>query len=113
MHSRKAVPWVIHALKIDPEFFLAIYEGRKTSELRSETDRRFGVGDILWLREMAWQPSNGPGSPRYTGRYCLAEVTHVLRGEPWLAPSVASLSLRLLSDQSLDTVTTRTGHGTA
>ena len=104
---------MIHALKIESEFFLAISEGRKTSELRSETDRRFGVGDILWLREIALQPSNGPGSPRYTGRHCLAEVTHVLRGEPWLAPSVASLSLRLLPDQSLDTLTTRSGHGTA
>lgn len=104
---------MIHALKIESEFFLALYEGRKTNELRSEAERRFAVGDILWLAEIAPQPSNGPDSPRYTGRHCLAEVTHVLRGEPWLAPSVASLSLRLLPDQSLDTVTTRTGHGTA
>ena len=104
---------MIHALKIESEFFLALCEGRKTNELRSETDRRFGVGDILWLREIAQQPSYDPDSPRYTGRHCLAEVTHVLRGEPWLAPSVASFSLRLLPDQSLDTVTTRTGHGTA
>lgn len=48
-----------HELKIWPAFFAAVAEGTKTFEFRKD-DRKFGVGDILILRE--WNPFAG-GDP--------------------------------------------------
>ena len=78
-----------HTLKTWPEFFEAVVDGRKTFEVRMETDRRFEVGDTLCLRE--WRPD----SETYTGRDHHAEVTYVLRGHEWgLSPLAAVLGIR-------------------
>lgn len=76
-----------HELKIQPKYFLAVWEGAKTCELRRD-DRGFEVGDILRLRE--W---NGED---YTGSMIDVEVTHILRNCPeyGLADGYCILSFR-------------------
>lgn len=59
-----------HHLKIWPEFFEAVLDGRKTFEVRND-DRGFEVGDVLELRE--WSPDRRD----YTGRSCAREVTYL------------------------------------
>lgn len=61
-----------HSLKILPEFFEPVVDGRKTFEVRYN-DRDFQVGDILNLREF----NNG----EYTGASFDVEVTYIL-GNP-------------------------------
>lgn len=51
----------VHDLKVWPQHFAALADGRKTFEVRRD-DRGFNQGDTLRLRE--WQP----GAARYTGR---------------------------------------------
>lgn len=60
---------MIHALKILPEYFEAVRNGRKTFELRNN-DRDFRVGDYLALNE--WDGDH------YTGRTELVEVTYMM-----------------------------------
>jgi hypothetical protein len=62
-----------HELKVWPEFFEPLIEGRKTAEYRKD-DRGFHLGDTLWLRE--WEPS----TEAYTGREACAVVTHITGG---------------------------------
>ena len=61
----------IHELKILPEFYKAVLDGRKTFEIR-RNDRDFQVGDILELREwdsvIKW----------YTGNSIKFVVTYLL-----------------------------------
>ncbi len=63
-----------HELKTWPEYFAAVWDGRKTFELRRDDGRGFAVGDVLWLRE--WRPTD----QEYTDRHVRARVTYVLRG---------------------------------
>lgn len=62
----------IHELKILPEYFEAVKDGRKTWEIRKD-DRGYKDGDILFLREYE--------KGRYTGRYCFKNVTYIYRGD--------------------------------
>ena len=64
---------MIHELKILPEYFEAVIEGRKTFEIR-KNDRVFEIGDMLALNEYA-------DGKRYTGNSCLVYVDYILRGE--------------------------------
>lgn len=59
-----------HELKIWPQFFQAIIDGRKTFEVR-KNDRNFREGDQLFLREYA------PDPKMYTGREMLVHVTYL------------------------------------
>lgn len=56
-----------HELKCWPEYFIAIWDGLKSFEIR-KNDRNYQVGDTLRLRE--WHPSHG-----YTGRQVERKVS--------------------------------------
>lgn len=58
----------VHHLKIEPQYFLAIQQGRKNFEIR-KNDRDFQEGDKLILQEYL------PGS--YTGRDITAEIGYI------------------------------------
>lgn len=80
---------VVHDLKIRPEYFKAVADGRKKFELR-KNDRGFSVGDHIYLYEY--------GAGGLTGRYCLVEVTYILENAKkyGLLPGYAVLSFNLL-----------------
>lgn len=69
-----------HSLKCWPGPFEAIDADAKTFEFRSESDRRFAVGDNLDLME--WDPSD----ESYTGRHLCARVRYLLRGPAFGIP---------------------------
>lgn len=62
-----------HELKIWPEFFDAVNDGRKTNELR-KSDRSFQVGDLVKLRE--WDDRKFI----FTGRECTRKITYITEG---------------------------------
>ncbi|RXK26450.1 RNA-binding protein [Bacillus velezensis] len=62
---------VRHHLKILPEYFEALKDGRKTFEIRHD-DRGFKEGDTLSLNE--WQDG-------YTGRSIEVDVTYITNFE--------------------------------
>lgn len=68
-----------HDLKILPEYFDAVADGRKTFEMR-KNDRDFREGDWLKLRE--WEPASIENATpaQYTGQRCLRRVSYVLDG---------------------------------
>lgn len=66
-----------HKLKILPEYFEAVIDGRKKFELRN-ADRDYSVGDILDLREYDSKTCT------YTGRRVLCFVTYILDLQPLL-----------------------------
>jgi hypothetical protein len=82
---------MIHEVKIDERFLQAIWEGRKTAELRRD-DRNYGVGDRVVLREWSLEKRWGP-------RFVVVEITHIYAAgdDAWdfLTPGVALLSFRV------------------
>ena len=68
------MPAKIHELKVWPEYFTALLDGRKTFELRKD-DRGFGVGHVLDLREFS------PGDETYTGRSVRKKISYISYGD--------------------------------
>lgn len=62
---------MVHELKILPEYYCDVANGKKTFELRKH-DRDYKVGDTLILREYA----NG----KYTAWYIKREIVYILEG---------------------------------
>lgn len=62
-----------HELKILPQYFQEVWDGKKNFELR-RNDRDYKVGDILLLREYI----NG----EYTGSFLRVIVTYILKDCP-------------------------------
>jgi len=73
-----------HELKTRAEPFQAVWEGRKTCEVRVD-DRDYQVGDALRLREY------DPDEKTYSGRSIHTRVTHIVRA-PWLPPGLCVMS---------------------
>ena len=73
-----------HRLKILPQFYTAVADGRKTFELRKD-DRGFAGGDSLVLCE--WD------GEAYTGRELRFDIGYMLEGYEGLAPGYAILGL--------------------
>lgn len=67
---RCIVKFMMHELKILPEYFQAQAKGVKTFEIR-ENDRNFKVGDDLWLREYDSK------SKKYTGNGLVVNITYL------------------------------------
>ncbi|KIN37585.1 ASCH/PUA domain-containing protein [Bacillus subtilis] len=76
---------VRHHLKILPEYFEAVIDGRKTFEIRND-DRGFKEGDILCLNE--WQGE-------FTGRSIDVQVTYISNFEQ--KPGYVVLGTKLMS----------------
>lgn len=74
MPSLRGGSVVRHELKTWPVYWEAIYDGRKTFELRKEDDRHFEVGDTLILHLY------DPEKEEYDGYSIEAVVTYLLRG---------------------------------
>lgn len=58
-----------HSLKVLPEYYKEIVNGKKTFEIR-KNDRKYQVGDKLILKE--WDGEN------YTGNITKKEITYIL-----------------------------------
>jgi len=69
-----ADPTAHHELKVWPDYFDALVSGAKPFDVRSESDRLFGVGDIVTFREF------DDKAETYTGRTLTQSITYVLRG---------------------------------
>lgn len=75
---------ITHQLKILPEYFQAVIDGRKKAELRTN-DRDFKVGDYLLLVE--WDG----GADKYTGRKIVVEISDITQCD-FAAPQLVMLS---------------------
>nr|DAY73518.1 MAG TPA: activating signal cointegrator [Caudoviricetes sp.] len=80
---------MIHALKIEPNFYEEIRNGDKQFEVR-EDDRHYSVGDVLALNEL------DDTRTEYTGRALLTKVTCVLRDERFLQKNYVVMGIKLL-----------------
>lgn len=58
----------VHELKIAPQYFSPLVDGKKTFEIR-KNDRGYEVGDMLHLKEFK--------EGLYTGKTTLVEVTYI------------------------------------
>lgn len=79
---------MIHQLKIKPEYFQAIAEGRKNFEVRNN-DRQFQAGDFLALNELATVEQFGE-----TGRCLLVEVTYILNNQDYCKDGQVIIGIR-------------------
>lgn len=80
-HSRTVIT---HQLKILPEYFQAVIDGRKKAELRTN-DRDFKVGDYLLLAE--WNN----GTDEYSGRKIVVEISDITQCD-FVSPKLVMLS---------------------
>lgn len=67
-------------LKIWPEPFKAILNGRKRYEVR-KTDRDFRIGNIIMLREFL------PKKEQYSGEFFLGKITYITKAGTWGLPN--------------------------
>lgn len=78
-----------HSLKIEHGYFEAVLNGKKTYEIR-RNDRGFKLGELLRLRELDAE-CNG-----YTGRFALAEITHITSDKRFCKEGYVVMGIKLL-----------------
>lgn len=66
-------------LKIWPEPFKAVLEGKKRYEVR-KADRKFTVGDDILLSEFL------PKKQIFTGRFFVGKITYITKAGTWGLP---------------------------
>ncbi|AJJ63492.1 DUF3850 domain-containing protein [Yersinia aldovae] len=81
---QEAVSPKTHQLKILPEYFQVVIEGKKKAELRTN-DRDFAIGDYLLLAE--WDG----GTDEYTGRKIVVEISDITQCD-FVSPNLVMLS---------------------
>jgi len=76
-----------HELKIAPQYFQAVWDDKKTFEVR-KNDRDFRVGDMLILREY----TNG----EYTGGAVCKKISYILTSADFegIAPGYCVLGIK-------------------
>lgn len=97
----------IHELKTDPDVFAAVWEEKKTYEIRLN-DRDFQEKDVVILRETKYTGQQMYfGKPlEYTGRVIHTHITHVLRGpiyglhNKWCILSLANERIKFVSNEN-------------
>lgn len=78
---------IVHELRCWVEYFEAVWDGRKTFEVRYD-DRGFQTGDSVALREWdqkgecACDRYHGRTCGRYTGREIVATISYMLASSP-------------------------------
>lgn len=87
---------MIHELKILPQYFIPVFKGEKTFEIR-KNDRGYKAGDTLKLME--WTPTDG-----YTGNEVRKKVSYVFegKGEIGLSEGYCVLGLKPTDDYEDD-----------
>jgi len=81
-----------HELKVLPEFFSAVVDGKKKAEFRLN-DRNFKIGDMLCLYEFG-VAADEDGLEGFSGAFVWVRVTHVTDLSPW-KPGYVMLSIEL------------------
>lgn len=76
---------MVHELKTLPEFFQAVKEGIKPFEVR-KNDRKFEVGDSLYLREWTGE--------EYTGRKLIRIITYILENPLYVKEGYVILAIK-------------------
>ncbi len=79
-----------HELKILPQYYRAVLEGRKTFEIR-KNDRHYCVGDFVSLAE--YDPDY-PGG--YTGRFWHGVITYIIDDERFCKDGYVVFSIMAL-----------------
>lgn len=80
---------MIHALKIEPQYYEAVKTGKKPFEVR-KNDREFAVGDYLALNEYNAEEQ------KHTGRAVLAKVLYILDDEQYTPPGFVVMGIRVV-----------------
>lgn len=76
-----------HTLKCWPEHFQAVWDGRKTFEVR-KNDRDYKIGDELILRE--WSPD----TESYTGSGLVVRVVYLLDDPQFVKDGYVVMGIR-------------------
>lgn len=84
----------VHDIKILPEFFDAVADGKKTAEFR-KNDRGYQAWDTLILHEY------DPVAEKLTGSYIKARIKHVTYLDNFGAPGYVLLSLYVVGSYKL------------
>ena len=86
--KRKDDP-IVHKLKTWPPYFISVWSGLKTFEVRYN-DRKFQELDYLLLKEF------DPHKNEYTGRTILCRVTYLLKDEKFVKQNFVIMAIRII-----------------